>query len=259
MFSDFLGRAVTHIYFASFVPPKMGKIVHTNRAYHGFVLNDPDVKRDYIFDDGKILHTEGNTLFYLPKGSSYRVKHIEGNGGCYAINFDMDQPLSVAPFMQALRAHENARRFFKEADHAWSAQSKRATTIALRSVYDIILTGYDEERRTYVPDSRALQIAPAMAKIRADFYRNELRISELAALCGMSEVYFRHIFSALHGKSPKEYIIDMRIERAKSLLASGQFSVREIAALCGYFEETHFSREFKRRTGRRPSEYPNHL
>ena len=255
MFSDFLGGAVTHIYFATFVPPNMGKAVHTDRAYHGFVLNDPDVVRDYIFEDGIVLHTEGNTLFYLPKGSSYRVKRLEGEGGCYAINFDMDQPLSVAPFMQALRAPENARRYFREADRAWSAQSKRATTIALRSVYDIILTGYDEERRTYVPDSRALQIAPAMAKIRADFYRNELRISELAALCGISEVYFRRIFHALHGKSPKEYVIDMRIERARRLLSDGSFTVREVAALCGYFEETHFSREFKRHTGCSPSDY----
>ena len=118
MFSDFLGRTVVHIHFASFVPPKIGKIVHTNRQNHGLVLNDPDIKRDYFFDDGRILHTEGNTLFYLPKGSSYRVKHLEGEGGCYAINFDMAQPLSVAPFMQALRAPENVRRQFKEADRA---------------------------------------------------------------------------------------------------------------------------------------------
>ena len=255
MFSDFLGRTVVHIHFASFVPANMGKIVHTDRTYHGFVLNDPDVKRDYIFDDGKILHTVGNTLFYLPKGSSYRVKRIEGEGGCYAINFDMDQPLSVAPFIQVLRIPENVRRQFKEADRVWNTQSKRAITVAQRAVCDIILAGYEEERRTYVPDGRAMQIAPAMERIRTEFYKNDLRISELAALCGMSEVYFRRIFSAIHGKSPKDYIIDMRMERAKSLLAGGQFSVRETAALCGYFEETHFSREFKHRIGHCPSDY----
>jgi AraC-like DNA-binding protein len=71
----------------------------------------------------------------------------------------------------------------------------------------------------------------------------------------MSEVYFRRIFHTLYGKSPKEYMIAMRIERARQLLSDGGFSVREVAALCGYFEETHFSREFKRHVGCAPSEF----
>ena len=88
MFSDLLGSAVCYVHYADFVPPEFGKTLHINRAYHGLVLNNPDIKRDYIFEDGKVLHTEGNTLFYLPKGSSYRVQRISGEGGCYAINFD---------------------------------------------------------------------------------------------------------------------------------------------------------------------------
>lgn len=255
MFSDLLERVVSRVHFANYVPPDMGKFQHTNRAYHGLVLNDPDVVRDYVFDDGKILHTEGNTLFYLPKGSNYRVVRISGHGGCYAINFDLSPQLSPAPFMLTLRSPESVRRTYREADRVWSAQSKVALTVAQRSVCDIILAGYEEEHRAYVPDDRAAQIAPAMEKIHTEFYKNELRISELAALCGMSEVYFRRIFRALHGKGPKEYMIGMRIERARQLLSDGGFSVREVAALCGYFEETHFSREFKRHVGCAPSNF----
>jgi transcriptional regulator GlxA family with amidase domain len=47
----------------------------------------------------------------------------------------------------------------------------------------------------------------------------------------------------------------MRIERARQMLADGSFSVRQVAALCGYFEETHFSREFKHRIGVSPAGY----
>ena len=45
------------------------------------------------------------------------------------------------------------------------------------------------------------------------------------------------------GKNPKEYLIEKRMSYAKQLLSSGQFSVSEVAQLCGYFEPCHFSRE----------------
>ena len=254
MFSDFLGRAVTHIYFATFVPPNMGKAVHTDRAFHGFVLNDPDIKRDYIFEDGIVLHTEGNTLFYLPKGSNYRVKRLEGEGGCYAINFDMDQPLSVAPFMRVLKNAEGVRRSFREAARVFGI-GITGLTVALRSICEILLAGYEEEKRSYVPDSRALKLAPAMEAIHARFFENGLRISELSALCGMSEVYFRRLSLSRYGKSPKDYVTALRIERACRLLSDGGFSTGEIALLCGYAEQAHFSREFKRHVGVSPTDY----
>ena len=57
------------------------------------------------------------------------------------------------------------------------------------------------------------------------------------------------------GISPKEYMIKKRIEYAKTLLLSGQFSVLETAHLCGYAEACHFSREFARHVGVPPAQY----
>ena len=256
MFSDFLGVTVGKAHFATYVPSGAGKAIHKNRPYHGFVLNDSAVERKYYFESGEILHTKGDTLFYLPKGSSYRVERIDGSDqGCYAINFECDIEIEVPPFMLTPRAVQGIRQSFRAADRVWNTQNKAAFTIAQRSICEIILAGHEEEKRAYVPDSRAIQIAPAMEYIHSHFFENEIRISEAAALCGMSEVYFRRIFRTLHGKSPTDYIIDMRMERASRLLFDGGFSVREVAELCGYYEETHFSREFKKRMGISPASY----
>ncbi len=255
MFDMFLESYISYIRFASYVPPFAGKKHHVDRVSHGLVLNDPDVVRDYIFDDGRVLHTKGNTLFYLPKGSTYRVQRIDGHGGCYAINFDLSVAVSAPPFMLTLRSADSVRRSFKEADRAQRMQSKTALTVTQRALCDIILAGYEEQQRTYVPDRRAAQIAPAMEAIASDFCKNELRVPMLAELCGMSEVYFRRIFHDLHGKSPKDYIADMRITRACQLLSDGGFSILAISKLCGYSEPTHFSREFKRRVGVCPADY----
>ena len=256
MFSDFLSAFVTRVYFATYVPTNAGKAMHKNRAFHGLVLNDPSVERNYHFENGEIMHTKGDTLFYLPKGSTYRVERLDNSqNGCFAINFDFDTEIQIPPFMMVPRAVQSIRQSFRAADRAWSTHTRSALPTVQRSLCEIILAGYEEEKRAYVPDSRALMIAPAMERIHTDFYKNELRIAELAALCGISEVYFRRIFHALHGKSPKDYVIDLRIERASRLLSDGGFSVREVAELCGYFEETHFSREFKKRTGITPASY----
>ena len=254
MFSDLLGSAVCYVHYADFVPPEFGKALHINRAYHGLVLNNPDVVRDYIFEDGKVLHTEGNTLFYLPKGSSYRVQRISGEGGCYAINFDFTPQLTSAPFMRVLKNAEGVRRSFREAARVFGI-GITGLTVAQRSICEILLAGYEEEKRSYVPDSRALKLAPAMEAIHARFFENGLRISELSALCGMSEVYFRRLFLARYGKSPKDYVTALRIERACRLLSDGGFSTGEIALLCGYAEQAHFSREFKRHVGVSPTDY----
>ena len=65
---------ITEINIAVYVAPNTGKHIHKNRPYHGLVLNDSESVKDYVFDDGRIMHTEENTIFYLPQGTSYHVE-----------------------------------------------------------------------------------------------------------------------------------------------------------------------------------------
>ena len=81
------------------------------------------------------------------------------------------------------------------------------------------------------------------------------RVAALAELCGMSEVYFRKLFRSRFGVSPKEFTIQRRIEYAKQLLVSGEFTVAMVASMCGYAEPCHFSREFIKRVGCAPKDY----
>jgi AraC-like DNA-binding protein len=82
-----------------------------------------------------------------------------------------------------------------------------------------------------------------------------LTVEYLAGLCGISGVYLRKIFMTRFGVSPKEYIIQKRMDYACRLLLSGQLGVREVALHCGYSEPCHFSREFKKRIGVAPKNY----
>lgn len=243
---------VTKIGLAVYVAPNTGRRNHKDRALHGFVLNDADAVKDYCFVDGRVMHTEGNSLFYLPKGSSYDVKMLQ-IGGCYAINFDAD--IGDEPFSIHLRNAEALRQSFRAATDAWRQHDERGRILAMRAVYDAVYRMQTEQHKGYVSGMQATLIAPAVTAINDRFTENNLTVADLASLCGVSEVYFRRLFSNSFGVSPKEYMIQKRMDYAKILLRSGDFSVAEVALMCGYAEACHFSREFSKRTGMPPSQY----
>ncbi len=243
---------ITGISAAVYVEPNTGRPIHKDRSFHGFVLNDSEVVRDYCFENGGIMRTAGNSLFYLPKGSSYHVKQIQ-NGGCYAINFDAD--IFDEPFCVTLRNPDQLCRNFKAATDAWKRKDSLRVAIAMRAVYDSICSAKKELHKQYMTKTQLSIVGPAVDVMNYRFTDNALNVSYLASLCGVSEVYFRKLFLSYFGVSPKEYMIQKRIDYAKILLKSKKFSVYEVATLCGYNEPCHFSREFTKRAGIPPSQY----
>lgn len=244
---------ITAISAAVYVPPNYsGKHIHKDRPYHGLVLNDADSVNDYVFDDGRVMRTDGNSLFYLPKCSSYHVEQLH-SGGCYAINFDAE--IDDEPFCVTLKNGEPLKKSFKLACNEWRSHGSALQAAAMRALYDAIYLMNKESEQSYMQSTRQNLIAPAVEVIERDFTNQDLTVASLASLCGMSEVYFRKIFIHRFGISPKEYMIRKRMEYAKQLLILGELEVSKIAELCGYSEPCHFSREFKKRFGVSPKYY----
>ena len=237
---------------ALYVVPGTGIVPHYDREYHGFVLNLDGAEKEYMFSNGAVMITKPWDFFYLPKGSSYKIKQIS-KGGCYAINFDAD--VSDEPFVLSFRNKEYVLKTFKSAEKAWREGADFREMIAIKSVYEIILAIKNERMKKYTPDARFKLITPAIERITSSFTDKDISVADLAELCGISESYFRRIFTEKIGMTPKEYIINMRMNYAKQLLESKQFSVLDVALASGYTEECHFSREFTRRVGISPGQY----
>lgn len=78
------------------------------------VFNDKGKNDDYVFSDGFVLKVQENSLFYLPKGSSYKVvTHTEGEG-CWAINFDLLDKIDIKPFSIKFQNKEKILTAFKK-------------------------------------------------------------------------------------------------------------------------------------------------
>lgn len=82
-----------------------------------------------------------------------------------------------------------------------------------------------------------------------------IAVHELAALVRMNETYLCTVFKAQTGKSIVQYINDAKLDRAKALLVTGRFLVKEVAAAVGIDDPFYFNRLFHRRFGDAPSRF----
>ena len=83
----------------------------------------------------------------------------------------------------------------------------------------------------------------------------DLSLSELAAVAYLSPYHFARLFKASTGFAPHQYVIGRRIERAKLLLSTTNWSLAVIAHAVGFAHESHLALHFKRLTGLLPSSY----
>ncbi len=84
---------------------------------------------------------------------------------------------------------------------------------------------------------------------------DKINQSDVALHISMSRSYFSQCFARFAGQSFGEMLRQLRIERAKTLLLESDAPVYEIASLAGFEDDKYFSRVFKERVGKLPTEY----
>lgn len=86
-------------------------------------------------------------------------------------------------------------------------------------------------------------------------YHEYIWIERLAKEYNISASYLRKLFIKQTGMGPKQYLNHLRNQQACRYLQFTNFPIKEIAKLCGYWEEFHFSKMFKQLNGVSPTAY----
>jgi AraC-like DNA-binding protein len=97
-------------------------------------------------------------------------------------------------------------------------------------------------------------IERAIARVQNDFACN-LDMERLAQELGVGYRWFRRAFVAHTGLSPHQYLLELRLVRARVLLGETNLSVKEIAFQTGFEDENYFSRLFRKKLNHTPSEW----
>ena len=88
-----------------------------------------------------------------------------------------------------------------------------------------------------------------------DNYKNGCSLEELSELAGVSRFHLIRIFREYMGKTPYEYLLEVRLENAKLMLLQEETSITDICFECGFNNMSHFIRMFKKKIGISPSIY----
>lgn len=84
---------------------------------------------------------------------------------------------------------------------------------------------------------------------------SNLKIEDLAGQSGLSRTMYYNEIKSLTGLSPKEFLSDFRMKKARMMLEKTDLTVAEVAYNCGFNDPAYFSRIFKQETGQVPSKY----
>lgn len=98
-------------------------------------------------------------------------------------------------------------------------------------------------------------IQQAVQYIEDNLSEEDLSVTKIAEYLHLNAAYFGRVFKKVYGISLKKYILDRRIECAKELLSEGKYSVTAVGSMVGIPNPSYFSRLFREKTGKMPSEY----
>ncbi len=146
------------------------------------------------------------------------------------------------------RLHDGDDRDGGDTDHGGLLRWKRQLALS-----ELLYTVVQEQQSRQGPYSAPDAVRRCAAYIDRH-YTDNIRMDKLAKWCGLHPSTFSRHFKATIGMLPSDYLIQARIDAAKTILP-GSGPLREVARRVGFCDEYYFSRMFKKVTGVSPTVY----
>lgn len=198
---------------------------------------------DYLSDDNHaLLFSQGITYSFVSETDSSSI----------VINFYTQEPL---PFRGIVSIDANLGNFGMRMENLWTFEKHAYTLRCMSELYDFFAK-FSVNDTHYIPSAQFRRIKPSIDYLETHYTDPELSNDELAAVSGISTVYFRKLFIKRYGISPMRYVRQKRIEKAKLLLESQYYtSISDVAEASGFSCLYYFSKAFKQETSHSPTEY----
>ena len=227
--------------------------VHSPKGKHSKITNRSSYGLSFCIDgqitysmNGKTYVSDPEHAIILPKDCTYTL-HGDREGAFPVINFQSSN-FELDNFM--VLPLKNPQHFIKDYEALKAMFLFQENRLKIFSAfYELLHMLYLEQLPQYD------LLKPAISYIETNIADTDLSNTILAKQMNISEVYLRKLFSSYYNTTPKQYILDIRIRKAKQLLLDTPMTVTAISEACGFSSLYHFCRAFKNRTGTSPMEY----
>ncbi len=214
----------------------------TNRATYGLSL----CKSGQVtyFHDGRAVVSDPEHAVLLPQGQSYSLR-CDKEGDFPVINITTLSPLCETVTALDIPGSQFLMENYEALKGLFLEPQDQAKCMSI--LYDML--------HQLSPRNRWGVLQNAVDQIYSSYHLPELSVGQLAQSCQISEVYFRRLFKEQFQVSPKQFVIDLRIQKARLLLSEGSLKIWAIGESCGFSTPYSFCRIFRQRTGMTPQEY----
>lgn len=195
--------------------------------------------------NGRDFVSDKDCVIILPQGASYTLKG-DKTGTFALINFTCAQPLCDTFMTIPIQGTEAFEKDFEKIKELFLFPENHAKIMSI--FYNMLHSLTKEE-------SICKTIAPAINYIEKNYSSPDISNELLAGLCNISEVYLRKLFLKHLKMTPRQYLLEIRLQKAKQLLSEGVLKINAVGEKCGFSSPYHFSRFFKNQTGLTPTEY----
>jgi len=160
------------------------------------------------------------------------------------------QPVATARSTTAVLA-----KLVSEASDALDDDREAARTLLQRA--SVLLRsgdlppGYPEARGAFRPVLAPWQVRRVTDHIEANL-DTSLPLAELASIARLSPSYFSRAFKGAAGQTPHAFILSRRVARARREMLEGAQPLAQIAIACGFADQAHLARVFRRSAGLTP-------
>lgn len=198
--------------------------------------------------DAYVMFPESLASYETTEGEPWSIRWVTLTGSQMASLLPL---LGLTPETPILRPAEPARverlleELFSKTEKA-DVHSKLAATGMLYELFSCLA-------QPAAPTANAT-VSEAV-RYMSRHYAEELTVHGLAERAYLNNNYFSKLFSSQIGLTPQQFLLRIRMERAKELLRYTDLTVGEVAEKVGFADALYFSRVFRRYAGCSPSEF----
>lgn len=222
--------------------------------------------RGELWADDDVWLTERFRLLHVGKGRRITVK-TDGALDVYLILYKTALPASaLREFHMMLQTSDPFKQMWSivpqeplellELVHSmldgWTEENDGLSRLRVRGDFIRFVHAIMRQR---VLGSDAPSLAEQVIRHLARHYRQSISLEQLARQLNYSPQYISRKFKEQTGRSPMDYVIGLRMDRAKELLHATGSTLQEVAAHVGYADLMYFNRMFKKTAGLTPGQY----